>query len=77
VRRRSAGLRVRASWGAPVEWQPAKVVSNKKVAELLHVMVVDIGAERAAAYTKPGQYVQVKVRSCSGVCVCVGGGAAG
>lgn len=61
-----ASVLVRASWGAPVEWAPAKVLSNEKVADQLHSLVVDVGAERAAGYTKAGQFVQLKVRHTHG-----------
>jgi hypothetical protein len=58
---RGAGLRVCASWGAPVEFSPAKVVSNHKAAEQLHRIIIDVG-DLAAAYTTGGQYMQIKAR---------------
>lgn len=57
---RSAVVVVRASWGAPVEFSSAKVIKQQQVATDLHSVLIDIG-ELAAGYTKPGQYVQVKV----------------
>jgi len=54
-------LKVRAGWGDPVEFSAAKVVSNVKTAEKLHRIVIDVGADIAAGYTKGGQYVQVKI----------------
>jgi hypothetical protein len=51
---------VRANWGAPVEFSSAKVVSNSRVAEKLHKMVVDVG-ELAGGYQKGGQFMQIKV----------------
>ncbi|KAG2425119.1 hypothetical protein HYH02_015063 [Chlamydomonas schloesseri] len=66
ARRAAAGrrgaVRVQANWGAPVEFQPAKVVSNSPAAAgPLHKVVIDVGAPLAAGYTVPGQFVQVKV----------------
>jgi NAD(P)H-flavin reductase len=62
LRQRSKrSVHVLASWGAPVEFSPAKVVSNTKVTPELHQMVVDVGADKAAGYTKGGQFVQLKV----------------
>ncbi|KAI8477256.1 MAG: Metallo-dependent phosphatase-like protein [Monoraphidium minutum] len=58
---RRAAVRVTAGWGDPVTFTPAKVVSSKKVADQLHSVMVDVGTEIAAGYTKGGQYVQVKV----------------
>lgn len=65
-------LVVRANWGAPVEFSAAKLVSNSKVAEQLHKVVVDVG-DLAAGYTKGGQFMQIKVTGCAlveGVLVC-------
>ncbi|KAF8060585.1 zinc finger CCCH domain-containing protein 40 [Scenedesmus sp. PABB004] len=59
-RGRASRLAVRASWGAPVDFTPAKVVSNTRVAEQLHAVVVDVG-DLAAGYTAGGQYMQIKV----------------
>jgi hypothetical protein len=50
---------VRAGWGDPVEFSAAKVVSNARVAEKLHKVVLDVG-ELAGGYQKGGQYVQVR-----------------
>lgn len=50
----------KASWGAPVTFSPAKIVSNQKAATDLHKLLIDVG-EAAAAYTKPGQFIQIKV----------------
>lgn len=58
--RRTRRLVVRANWGAPVEFSTAKIVSNGRVAEKLHKVVVDVG-ELAGGYTKGGQYMQIKV----------------
>lgn len=60
---------MRANWGAPVEFTTAKVVSNARVAEKLHKVVLDVG-ELAGGYTKGGQFMQVKVSSV-GVASCV------
>ncbi|KXZ42498.1 hypothetical protein GPECTOR_141g696 [Gonium pectorale] len=58
---RRTAVRVQANWGAPVEFQPAKVVSNTSAAAgPLHKVVLDVGT-LAAGYTVPGQFVQVKV----------------
>lgn len=57
---RSSRLVVRANWGAPVEFSSAKVVSNSRVAEKLHKVVVDVG-ELAGGYQKGGQFMQIKV----------------
>lgn len=54
---------VRANWGAPVEFSTAKVVSNSKVAQQLHKVVVDVG-DLAAGYAKGGQFMQIKVGPC-------------
>lgn len=56
---------VRANWGAPVEFKTAKVLQNKVAAPGLHQIFVDVGQEASAAYTKPGQFIQVKI-SCMG-----------
>ncbi|KAG2422477.1 hypothetical protein HXX76_016001 [Chlamydomonas incerta] len=60
---RRGAVRVQANWGAPVEFQPAKVVSNSPAAAAgaLHKVVIDVGAPLAAGYAVPGQFVQVKV----------------
>jgi hypothetical protein len=61
-------LRIRAGWGDPVAFSPAKVVSVTKKAALapegpaLYSVLVDVGADIAAGYTRGGQYLQVKVR---------------
>jgi hypothetical protein len=60
-RGRTSRLVVRANWGAPVEFTAAKIVSNSKVAEQLHKVVVDVG-DLAGGYTKGGQFMQIKVR---------------
>ncbi|KAG2486349.1 hypothetical protein HYH03_014930 [Edaphochlamys debaryana] len=58
---RRSTVRVQANWGAPVEFKPAKVVSNSSAAAgPLHRLVLDVGP-LAAGYTVPGQFVQVKV----------------
>lgn len=51
---------VRANWGAPVDFSKAKVVSNKQLFSGMHQLVVDVGTDVAASYTKPGQYIQVR-----------------
>ena len=53
-------LLVRASWGADVQFSPAKIIETKKVANNLHRVLVDVGREALAAYTVPGQFVQAK-----------------
>ena len=107
---RARAARVAASWGAPVEWKPAKararahrrhgglacmwrtpalpraaapppppprpppprpptappppppqVVGSSKATDTCHKLLVDVGADAAAGYTKGGQYVQLKV----------------
>jgi len=58
--RRARKLVVRANWGAPVDFSPAKVISNINVAEKLHKVVVDVG-ELAGGYSKGGQFMQIKV----------------
>lgn len=58
-RSRRAAVVTYASWGAPVEFSPAKLVSNTVVAPGMHKIMVDVGATAAAGYTKPGQYIQV------------------
>lgn len=59
--RRSRRVIVRANWGAPVEFSPAKISSNSTVAEKLHKVVVDVG-DLAGGYSKGGQFMQIKVR---------------
>lgn len=59
-RRRERKMVVRANWGAPVEFSTAKLVSNSKVAQQLHKVVVDVG-DLAAGYAKGGQFMQIKV----------------
>ncbi|KAJ9529694.1 hypothetical protein QJQ45_014457 [Haematococcus lacustris] len=51
----------RASWGAPVEFKPAKIVSNKLAVPGMHTLLVDVGKDIADGFTKPGQYIQAKV----------------
>ncbi|GBF94346.1 hypothetical protein Rsub_06968 [Raphidocelis subcapitata] len=58
-RRRS--VRVAAGWGDPVEFKPATVLSSSKAATQLHKVLIDVGPEIAAGYTKGGQYLQIKV----------------
>lgn len=58
--RSRSSLVVRASWGAPVDFTPAKIVRNSTVAEKLHSVVVDVG-DLASGYTKAGQFMQMKV----------------
>eukprot|EP00199_Chlamydomonas_sp_CCMP681_P002847 CAMPEP_0119106850 /NCGR_PEP_ID=MMETSP1180-20130426/6405_1 /TAXON_ID=3052 ORGANISM="Chlamydomonas cf sp, Strain CCMP681" /NCGR_SAMPLE_ID=MMETSP1180 /ASSEMBLY_ACC=CAM_ASM_000741 /LENGTH=313 /DNA_ID=CAMNT_0007092245 /DNA_START=52 /DNA_END=993 /DNA_ORIENTATION=+ len=53
---------VQASWGAPVTFSTAKVVRTKLIAPGMHCILVDIGLDLVAAYTKPGQYIQAKVQ---------------
>lgn len=57
---RRTSLIVRASWGAPVEFTAAKIVSNSKAAEMLHKIVIDVG-DLAGGYTRGGQFMQIKV----------------
>jgi ferredoxin-NADP reductase len=57
-RRAAAAWPPRAAWGDDVAFAPARVLSNAPAAEGLRRVVLDIGA--AAAYTAPGQYVQVR-----------------
>jgi ferredoxin-NADP reductase len=59
-RRAGAAPPPRAAWGDDVAFAPARVLSNAPVAEGLRRVVLDIGAAAAAAYTAPGQYVQVR-----------------
>lgn len=61
IGRKSGAVTVRAGWGAPVTFSPAKVVMNKRLCDGLHSLVLDIGEQAAGAYTKPGQFIQVKV----------------
>lgn len=61
--RRARKLVVRANWGAPVEFSTAKIMSNNKIAEQLHKVVVDVG-DLAGGYTRGGQFMQIKV-SCT------------
>lgn len=56
------GVCAQAGWGAPVDFKPAKLVKNSKAATELHTIVLDVGTEIGAGYTKPGQFIQVKVR---------------
>lgn len=51
---------VQASWGAPVDFTTAKVVSNKVAAPGMHQLLVDVGAKIASGYITPGQYIQAK-----------------
>jgi hypothetical protein len=69
---RRRAVRVAAGWGDPVTFTPAKVVSSKHAADQLHKVLIDVGADIAAGYTKGGQYVQVKVGGASGDCGSVG-----
>lgn len=52
---------VQANWGAPVDFVAAKISSKKTVAPDMRIVHLDVGASIAAGYTKPGQYIQVKV----------------
>jgi hypothetical protein len=58
--RRTRKMVVRANWGAPVDFTTAKLMSNSKVAQQLHKVVVDVG-NLAAGYAKGGQFMQIKV----------------
>lgn len=47
------------AWGEPVDFSAAKVVSNKSLFPGMHQIMLDVGKDVAAGYSKPGQYVQV------------------
>lgn len=53
---------MQANWGAPVDFVPAKVASKKVVSPDMKVVHINVGATIAAGYTKPGQYIQVKIK---------------
>ncbi|GLC41251.1 hypothetical protein PLESTB_001082400 [Pleodorina starrii] len=58
---RRTSVKVHANWGAPVEFKPARVVSNSSAAAgPLHKVVIDVGPI-AAGYAVPGQFIQIKV----------------
>jgi hypothetical protein len=57
---RGGSLLVRASWGADVQFTPAKVLEAQPAATQLHRILVDLGA-LGEGYTQPGQFVQIKV----------------
>ncbi|EFJ45138.1 hypothetical protein VOLCADRAFT_106094 [Volvox carteri f. nagariensis] len=58
---RRSSVKVHANWGAPVEFKPAKIVSNTSAAAgPLHKLVIDVGP-LAAGYAVPGQFIQIKV----------------
>ncbi len=50
-----------ASWGAPVDFSAAKVVSNKTVFPGMHRIVLDVGVKVKDSYGKPGQFLQVRM----------------
>jgi NAD(P)H-flavin reductase len=54
-------LVVRAGWNNDVSFGPAKVVDQKQIAQNMHRLLVDAGAEVTKGYTIPGQFVQIKV----------------
>lgn len=62
-RRRRHGMTVvpRAGWN-DFEWGSAKVVSNKPACKEggLHSIVVQVDAEMAKGYTKPGMFIQMR-----------------
>lgn len=58
-RRPARRLHVRASWGAPVDFTPAKVVATSREAEALQRIRVDLGG-LASNYTLAGQFIQAK-----------------
>ncbi|GIL50738.1 hypothetical protein Vafri_6886 [Volvox africanus] len=58
---RRSSVKVHANWGAPVEFKPARVVSNTSAAAgPLHKLLIDVGP-LAAGYAVPGQFIQIKV----------------
>ena len=57
VARRTSSL---LPFQALAEWSSCAVVSNKKEAEGLQVVEVEVPAELGEAYTVPGQYVKIK-----------------
>ena len=52
-------VRVRG-WGAEIEWAGGKVVENADAAEDMRSITVECDESVLAAYTKPGQFVQIK-----------------
>jgi arabinosyltransferase len=58
---KSSTLVVRASWGADVEFNSARILETSKAADNLHRLLIDIGPTAAASYTTPGQFLQAKV----------------
>lgn len=52
---------VHAAWGADVVFKPAKILETTKIGDNLHRIILDIGADVAAEYTIPGQFIQAKV----------------
>lgn len=60
VQGRRLNLVIRASWN-DVSFGPAKVIEQKKIANGMHRLLVDVGADVCKGYTVPGQFVQIKV----------------
>ncbi|KAI8106457.1 hypothetical protein M9435_001001 [Picochlorum sp. BPE23] len=60
VQGRRLNVILRASWN-DVTFGPAKVVEQKKIANGMHRLLVDVGADASKGYTVPGQFVQIKV----------------
>ena len=56
--RRSLAVR---AWNDDVKFVPAKIVDSREAATDMHVLAVDVDADIANAYTKGGQYLQMKV----------------
>jgi ferredoxin-NADP reductase len=58
---RSRFVRVQANWGAPVDFKSCTVTSNRQVGQTsMHKIIVEVGPSGAAAFTRPGQYIQAK-----------------
>jgi hypothetical protein len=62
---RGGSLLVQASWGADVQFTPAKILDRQPAATQLHRILVDLNV-LAEGYTQPGQFVQIKVRASRG-----------
>ncbi|KAJ8609237.1 hypothetical protein CTAYLR_008065 [Chrysophaeum taylorii] len=60
-RHHAAPRRLRMSWGGDVTWQDVSVLSNDEAAKGMRSITLEVGAETAAGFTVPGQFVQLKL----------------
>jgi len=62
VHHRRLSVGVAASWGAPVTWHSARVLTNTREAQGLQLLRVQVPPAVAAGYTAPGQYLQMRTQ---------------